>query len=185
WDEAPFLLVQGEIPAEVSLYAMRQMHRRQGLVICDPAPASGITEEMLDEADVVTPNEVEWKHLAKLPSDADETAMLDALPLFFERHRSLRLVLLTRGEQGLWYCERGQTPQHYATPSVQAVDPTAAGDSFNGAWAFALQQGLSWNEACIWAVRTAALAVTVAGALPSLPHLQDVERSFGPYPGIA
>ena len=57
---------------------------------------------------------------------------------------------------------------------VTAVDTTAAGDSFCGAFAVALAGGAPVVDAMGWAVRVAGHTVTVRGAQDSLPHLADV-----------
>ncbi|PSR31967.1 MAG: ribokinase, partial [Sulfobacillus thermosulfidooxidans] len=49
------LLLQGEIPPSSSLAAARLIHQRGGIVICDPAPTTGMSPELLSEADILTP----------------------------------------------------------------------------------------------------------------------------------
>ena len=55
------------------------------------------------------------------------------------------------------------------------VDATAAGDAFVGAFAVALAEGRSPAEALRWGNAAGALAVTRAGAQPSLPSRAQVE----------
>jgi ribokinase len=59
--------------------------------------------------------------------------------------------------------------------AVTAVDSTAAGDAFNGAFAVALCEGKSITAAAIWANRAAAISVTRPGAQPSLPRRAEIE----------
>jgi ribokinase len=63
-----------------------------------------------------------------------------------------------------------------APPAVDAVDATAAGDSFSAALAVALCEGLDYPEALRFATAAGAHAATVRGAEPSLPRRADVER---------
>jgi ribokinase len=55
------------------------------------------------------------------------------------------------------------------------VDTTAAGDSFCGALAASLADGKSINSSVEIANAAGALAVTILGAEPSLPHRDAIE----------
>jgi ribokinase len=59
---------------------------------------------------------------------------------------------------------------------VHAIDTTAAGDGFVGALAVALAADTPATEALRWSNAVGALAVTRAGAQPSLPTRQEVEE---------
>ena len=63
-----------------------------------------------------------------------------------------------------------------SSPKVRAVDTTAAGDAFCGALAVALAEGQRFEAAVRFAVKAAALSVTVPGAQPSLPSRRAVEE---------
>jgi ribokinase len=62
------------------------------------------------------------------------------------------------------------------------VDTTAAGDAFCGALAVALAEGRPLVAAARFAGAAGALAVTVAGAGPSLPRRQEIERLLATAP---
>ena len=64
---------------------------------------------------------------------------------------------------------------HFAAPKVEAVDATAAGDTFVGAFSAALAAGKGEDDAIRFAQTAAALSVTRAGAQPSIPGLQDIK----------
>ncbi|BCB88105.1 PfkB family carbohydrate kinase [Phytohabitans suffuscus] len=59
-------------------------------------------------------------------------------------------------------------------PRVEAVDTTAAGDTFCGVFAAELANGVDAQDAITTASAAAALAVTRAGAQSSIPHYADV-----------
>ena len=62
--------------------------------------------------------------------------------------------------------------------NVKAIDPTAAGDSFVGAFCVAVCSGLSSEDALRFANHTAALTVSRLGAMPSLPTLAEVAATM-------
>ena len=64
-------------------------------------------------------------------------------------------------------------------PTVQPIDTTAAGDTFNGALVVALGQGKSLEEAIRFANCAAALSTTRMGAQASIPSLEEVEEMMG------
>lgn len=65
-----------------------------------------------------------------------------------------------------------------SVPGVKAIDPTAAGDSFVGAFCVAVCSGLSSEDALRFANHTAALTVSRLGAMPSLPTLAEVAATM-------
>lgn len=83
-------------------------------------------------------------------------------------------VVITLGEEGLiWQrgSERGEMP---AFP-VGVVDTTGAGDTFHGAFAAALAEGMAWPESLRFASAAAALCCTRLGARPGIPIRAEVE----------
>ena len=61
---------------------------------------------------------------------------------------------------------------------VKAVDTTAAGDCFTGAFAVAISQGKSEKDAIAFAQKASAIAVTRSGAQSSVPSLEEVLESL-------
>ena len=84
-------------------------------------------------------------------------------------------VVITRGERGMLYGTSDRVEQLPAFP-VKAVDTTAAGDIFHGAFAYGVLQEISDHEALRLAAATAALSVTVRGGRTSIPALAAVEE---------
>jgi ribokinase len=79
------------------------------------------------------------------------------------------------GARGAYLATDALDEQLDAIP-VKAVDTTAAGDAFNGAFAVGLLLGRNPKESARFAAAAAALSVTRAGAQPSMPHLREVEQ---------
>jgi ribokinase len=84
-------------------------------------------------------------------------------------------VVLKLGASGVYL--RGQKGLNLHVPAfpVNAVDTTAAGDAFNGAFAVGLARGQSPQESAKFAAAAAAVSVTRAGAQPSMPTTDEVD----------
>ena len=86
-------------------------------------------------------------------------------------------VIVTLGGEGArWYGSTGST----AIPplAVDPVDTTGAGDAFCGAFCARLAAGDPIDVALRWATAAGALATTVAGAVPSLPHTAAIRTAL-------
>lgn len=82
-------------------------------------------------------------------------------------------VVITLGEEGVIW-QRGSECGEMLAFSVQAVDTTGAGDTFHGAFAVALADGLGWLETLRFASAAAALSCTKLGARPGIPVRAEV-----------
>ena len=92
------------------------------------------------------------------------------------RDRGVKNVLITLGSAGAALCNDTGVYHSPCAENITAVDPTAAGDSFVGAFCTAACCGWGWEEALRFANHTAALTVSRPGALPSLPRLEEVKK---------
>ncbi|MEG2073228.1 MAG: PfkB family carbohydrate kinase, partial [Angelakisella sp.] len=63
----------------------------------------------------------------------------------------------------------------YPTRKVKAVDTTAAGDCFNGAFVVGLSEGMSAAEAIRFANIASSITVTRAGAQQSIPTREETD----------
>jgi len=115
-------------------------------------------------------NEVEAAGI--LGADADE----QLLPRLAERYPRAG-ILLTLGSAGARCCQNG----HFASIgscAVQAVDTTAAGDTFTGYFLQGILQGSDTVEALRLATAAAALCVQRPGAADSIPNRAEVEQAL-------
>lgn len=168
-DGASILLTQLETPLD-SVRRGLELARDRGVTTIlnpAPAPADGVPDDVLRLVDIITPNEGEATALAG-ETDVERAAMVLL-------GRGVGAVIVTLGQEGsLLAASSGTAP--IAAPHVRAVDTTAAGDTFSGALAAALAEGLALEAAVRLASAAAALSVTKRGAQPSMPHRADVDR---------
>jgi ribokinase len=168
-----FLLLQLESPME-TVERAAALGRQHGMtVILDPAPAGPLAEALLGCVDVLTPNESEAMALL---GRGEGTVSLDDAPEVARalRERGPRAVVLKMGEKGA-FVDDGTEGRHVPGLEVEAVDATAAGDTFNGALAVALAEGRGMAGALAFANAAAAISVTRLGAQASIPGRAEVD----------
>lgn len=168
---AAMLVVQLEVPLPVVEYAMR-MARKAGVpVLLNPAPACALSDEFLHQVDILVPNETEAALLAGREVTDVASAMSVARQL---RDRGPSCVLLTLGDKGVVIAE-AQGERHIEAQKVQAVDTTAAGDTFIGGVCNGLVEGMSIDAAVSLGQRASAICVTRHGAQPAIPYRRELE----------
>jgi ribokinase len=170
---AQVVLCQLETPLDTLDVALGEARRRGLVTVLNPAPVrDGISDDVWRRVDYLTPNEGEAARLSGVPVEDVRSAGAAARVL---RERGVGTVIVTLGVQGSIACTAGGDVRTEAFP-VNAVDTTAAGDSFNGALGTALAAGDALPDALRFASAAAALACTRRGAQPSLPTRAEVDR---------
>ncbi|MEJ6079252.1 ribokinase [Vibrio sp. 1-Bac 57] len=169
-EQADMLLLQLEVPMESIEYAAEIANKSGTTVILNPAPAQHLSDKLLKLIDIITPNETEAEILTGIKVFDAQSAQLAADAL---HKKQIKTVLITLGSQGVWLSKEGEGSQIMGY-KVDAVDTTAAGDTFNGAFLTALLEDKSLNEAIQFAHAAAAITVTGQGAQSSIPYRQDV-----------
>jgi ribokinase len=169
--DADVLLMQLESPLNTVELAAQTAKKAGTQVILNPAPAQPLPSSLLSVVDVITPNETEAQALTGIvvETDADAQKAADALHAY-----GIQTVLITLGARGVWVSEQGKGE---LVPGfrVQALDTTAAGDTFNGALVTAQLEGLPMAQAIRFAHAAAAISVTRSGAQPSIPLRSEVD----------
>ena len=163
------LLLQNELNADATPVIMQQAAENDVGIAFNPAPMTdSVNEYDLGAVQTLIVNEVEAAQLAD-EHDADADAALAALA---QRWPQLEIVL-TRGARGAC-CRWPEGECSVAAPVVDAVDTTAAGDTFIGYFLAARAAGDGMQAALELACAAAALCVTQAGAMDAIPARDDV-----------
>jgi ribokinase len=170
-DKIKVLMLQLEVPAEVSLACAQAAKEKGATVIFDPAPAISMPDAAYAFIDFITPNELETETLTGiLPTTPQEAA--EAAGVL--RLKGVRSAIIKMGSQGAYY----QGPQgsgFIPAFQVKAIDTVAAGDAFNAGLAVAIAEGRDLPEAVCWGAAAGAIAVTRRGALPAMPYRNELE----------
>lgn len=169
--EAGIVLCQLEIPIETVQHLGEVCARSNVPLILDPSPARPLAAELLGRVTWLTPNETE---IACCLPGAENATHPDSPETISALLKQCEGVVLKMGSRGAYIATKDGIRQHMNAFRVTAVDTTAAGDAFNGAFAVSLMLGKSPVEAAQLAVAAAAVSVTRAGAQPSMPTMQEV-----------
>jgi ribokinase len=170
--QADVIICQLEIPMDTVGHVLKRGHELGKTVILNPAPASApLPADWYPLIDYLIPNESEATVLTGLPVDSVASAQAAADALLAS---GASKVIVTLGAQGSLFVSSARS-QHFPAPKVQAIDTTAAGDTFVGGFAAALAEGKSESDAIRYGQIAAALSVTRAGAQPSIPTVSDVQ----------
>jgi ribokinase len=172
---AGILLTQLEIPLTTVEYLAAIAAQERIPLVLDPAPARLLPPSLLKSVDWVTPNETETcMLLGREPQELSERLAEDAANALLDC--GCRNVILKLGDRGCYVALSDGTRELLPAYAVEAVDTTAAGDAFNGAFAVALMNGLEPLASASWASAVAAISVTRPGAQASMPTASEVAR---------
>ncbi|MFB4330492.1 ribokinase [Paenibacillus sp. CR_12] len=162
---ADIVLIQQEIPEETVVHVSAICAKYQVPLMLNPAPARPVPSVVIERAAYITPNEHEAAILFH-----DE-------PLGDVLRRYPNKLIVTEGKKGVRYFDG---MQEVVVPGykVEAVDTTGAGDTFNGAFAVALAEGMSLTDSLRFANRAASLSVMKFGAQGGMPSRLEVEGSL-------
>jgi ribokinase len=174
------LLLQYEIAEDTLHAALDQAESRQIPVLFNYAPARPLGREITPSNNIcLVVNELEASVLADRPVRDVETAM-EAARAFY--HRGYGFAIVTLGALGACIASR-DGGVHVGSRSVRAVDTTAAGDTFCGVLGVALAEGRTLHNAAQMASSAASLCVQRAGAQPSIPRRDEVDK-LHPLPAV-
>lgn len=168
--EADYLILQLEIPTDAVIRAAKIAHEAGVYVILNPAPACKLPNELFQYISLITPNQTETELMTGVKL-INEQSFITAVENF--NRMGVKDVIITLGSKGSLVCYDGKN-EFVPAIKVDAVDATAAGDTFCGAVCVALSQGKNLKEAAVFATKAASLTVQKIGAQDSIPSIIDI-----------
>jgi ribokinase len=159
------LLLQNEV--NMMPYIVEKAYEKGMQIALNPSP---FNEKLADvdmaKISIFLLNEVEGNQVTGL-TDPDEI-----IAEMLRRFPNAKIVL-TLGKDGAVYADAGQ--KHFQPVfKVQAVDTTAAGDTFTGYFLAGLLDGMPVPEILKMSAKASSIAVTREGAVPSIPYRSEV-----------
>ncbi len=173
------LVLQLEIPMNISIEAARLMNKNKSLVILNPAPYVGdIDEELLKNIDILIPNEIEFEKLFKIKPD-DISKKISYIRNELKKF-NIKYLIITMGKNGVILISDNEfTCCDAITKNINTIDTTGAGDAFVGVLAFYLSSNHSINESINFANICAGLSTSKMGTSCSYPIVEEVEQYTG------
>ena len=172
FESGDYLVLQNEIN-ELG-YIVEKAHKKGMIIVLNPSPMNEkILALPLDVINYFILNEVEAAQILGKEDKGEESweQIADDLLKKFPQ----ATIVLTMGSEGSVFKNQKETVCQ-SIYKVQAVDTTAAGDTFSGYFIGGILGGLSAKEAMDQASKASAIAVTRKGAAPSIPILAEVQN---------
>ncbi|MDI6600648.1 MAG: ribokinase [Thermoanaerobacteraceae bacterium] len=170
--DADIIILQFEIPMETVCRAIDLGHKFNKTVILNPAPSARIDKNYLAKLDYLILNEIETRDFTGVSVVDDKSADVAGHKLL---DMGCKNVVITMGDKGVLFLNNKE--EYYVESiKVNAVDTTAAGDEFIGAFAYGLGNGFNHEQCTRFANAAAAISVTRMGAQPSLPIIDEVKK---------
>jgi ribokinase len=168
--QAGLVLTQLEIPPATVEHLARVCAREGIPLMLDPAPATDLPRGLVGQATWFTPNETEADFYAGgSRGESPENIAHDLL------NQGWPGVVLKLGANGVYVADRAGLECRVPSVPVRALDTTAAGDTFNGAFATGMMLGMKITDSVKFAAAAAAISVSRPGAQPSMPTMDEVQ----------
>ncbi len=172
------VIAQFETPEDMTIEAFKLAKSYGKVTLLNPAPAKKINEELLKYTDIIVPNETEAFVLTGVEV-SDLSSAKNAAAKFLDR--GVKWVIITLGEKGAAVISKDFS-EVVPAYKVNAIDTTAAGDSFIGGFGSKLNINELTKENVINAVKfgnkVSSIAVQRKGAQPSIPYLKEVMEIY-------
>lgn len=165
------IVLQLEMRIDVTEEIIKRASAYGVKVLLNPAPATSLSPDIFPLVDYITPNETELSILTGLPTETDDEVIAAARALL---EKGVKCVISTLGDRGALIVNKNGA-KIIKGYKVKAIDTVAAGDSFNGAFAVAITEGKSEEDAVAFANAMGALTVQVKGAIPSMHTRAEVD----------
>lgn len=174
FEAGDYLILQNEIN-EIP-YIVEKAKEKGMIIVLNPSPLNEkIMEINLDSVDYFILNEIEAKQLLQMDTDV-EIAGEELTQLLLNQFPKAK-IMLTLGGLGSVYKDHGNIIKQEIYPT-KVVDTTAAGDTFTGYFIAGLIKGNKIKEILEVAAKASSIAVSKAGAAPSIPYYQEVVKQM-------
>ena len=167
--EAEAIVLQCEAPIDECAKLASRAKQVGVTVILNLAPAIYVPDYYLNNVDYLIMNEVEAEFMCNDLNLTDTISMATTI----SQQKQL-IVILTQGEKGCALALNGNI-SHFPAPKINAVDTTAAGDTFIGYVAAGIASSdFSIESAIQTASKAASICCTREGSQPSIPFSMEL-----------
>ena len=170
FDEGDLLVLENEV--NMVDYIIDAAYEKGMRIILNPSPFDKELERCdFSKVSLFLVNEIEGRLLAGTGYETEEDGekLIEGI---MKKYKEAG-VTLTMGEKGAFFAGGDQWHYQKCFP-VDAVDTTAAGDTFTGYFVAGLLKGGRMETIMEMAAKAAAIAVSRKGAVPSIPRMEEV-----------
>ena len=168
------LVLQSEIPMNVSYEAAKIAKKHNKLVVWDPAPANTLPDAAYEYIDYLIPNQTEAQTLSGVKDVITENQAMEASKVFIDK--GVKNVIITMAELGA-YGYNSKESYFIKTPQdITVVDSVAAGDAFSGGLCLGLSQNVEFKEMIYSGIISGCVAVQKSGATDSMPFKKEFDE---------
>lgn len=167
------VILQNEIPSETVEFSLLKAKELGKITIFNPAPARKLSEKVFKNTDYLILNETEMEEIFEIEfNDKEYTEKISGK----KKEYGIKNIILTLGDKGSILFSEDNSIKKYDVYKVKAVDTTAAGDSFIGAFTMKICETGNSDEAIKYATAVSAIVVTRQGAQDSIPTREEIEK---------
>ena len=167
------VILQNEIPSETVEFSLLKAKELGKITIFNPAPARKLSGEVFKNTDYLILNETEMEEIFEIKfNDEEYTEKISSK----KKEYGIKNIILTLGDKGSILFSEDNNIKKYGVYKVKAVDTTAAGDSFIGAFTMKICELGNPDEAIKYATAVSAIVVTRQGAQDSIPTREEIEK---------
>ena len=167
------VILQNEIPSETVEFSLLKAKELGKITIFNPAPARKLSGEVFKNTDYLILNETEMEEIFEIKFNDEEYTEKISIK---KKEYGIKNIILTLGDKGSILFSEDNNIKKYDVYKVKAVDTTAAGDSFIGAFTMKICEIGNPDEAIKYATAVSAIVVTRQGAQDSIPAREEIEK---------
>ena len=167
------VILQNEIPSETVEFSLLKAKELGKITIFNPAPARKLSGEVFKNTDYLILNETEMEEIFEIKFNDEEYTEKISIK---KKEYGIKNIILTLGDKGSILFSEDNNIKKYDVYKVKAVDTTAAGDSFIGAFTMKICEIGNPDEAIKYATAVSAIVVTRQGAQDSIPTREEIEK---------
>lgn len=164
------LIMQNEIPLEVTKKALKIGKEFNKITLFNVAPAVKLPKEIYEYVDYLIVNETEFEYIFEVDVNLEDKIIEK------KKEFGISNLIITLGEKGSIVVNKDDRLLKFGIYKVKAIDSTAAGDSFIGAFASKIVNGENLEAAIRYASAVSAIVVTKKGAQESIPNNEEINN---------
>ena len=167
------VILQNEIPFDTVEFSLLKAKELGKITIFNPAPARQLSEKIFQNTDYLILNETEMEEIFGI--GINDKVYIGRI-FHKKKECGIRNIILTLGDNGSVLFSEDDNIKKYDAYEVKAVDTTAAGDSFIGAFTMKICETGDADKAIKYATAVSAIVVTRQGAQDSIPTREEIEK---------